>query len=231
MEGEESPNRRSKLKVLIGKAGKVIREVGKPLLADLMRGFLRIDPARKTLSIADKALVPGLNKLAEKLAPEAGVTVEPQPSGFKVGATLKGKRASALLELEQLAFARGAVTVRVRTPEGIQSEKGGLAQVFAALVARFFGGSWLGRKLFSTQLPTGVTWDGSVATVTVDLLKQGAGASELANLVAVAQVSREDGWTTFELDKAQGLQALGAYLAATLSKLAFRSPAIDPERE
>jgi hypothetical protein len=215
----------------LGIAKKTIREVGKPLLADLMGGFLRIDPARKTLSIADKAFVPGLNKLADSMAPEAGISVEPRPTGFKVGATLKGKRFSALLELEQMAFAKGAVTVSVRIPEGVRVEDGTLAQVFAALVARFFGGSWLGRKIFASQLPPGVTWDGSVAAVTVNLLKQGPVASELAVLEAVAQVSRSDDWTTFTLDKAAGLQPLQAFLVGILSKLVSRRAAIDPERE
>jgi hypothetical protein len=229
MQGKDSSDGGSRLKAFLNVAKEAISKVGNPLIADLAQGFLRVDPDQKTLSIADSILLPGLNKLANALAPQSAITVEARPSGFQVGAKMKGKRASALLELEQLVFAKGEVTVRVRTPEGVRVENGSLSQVFAALVARFFGGSWLGKKVFASHVPPGVTWDGTVATLTVDLLKQGPSATALAALEAEARVFRSDGWTTFVLDKTAGLQLLQAYLARTISKLVPRDSEADPE--
>ncbi len=182
---------------------------------------LRVDRRTKTLSICDEVLLPGLRQLAVLKAPEASVTIEPTESGFLVSALVRGKRVSSLLELKRVSYVAGEVEVEVATPEGATMEGRPVAQLFAALTSKLFGGTWLGLKLLSARLPSQLTWDGRKATLRTDLDAKGGVPPELMQLSATATVTRADAWTHFTFDTLGSLNLLFAYLLKKLLKLLF----------
>ncbi len=204
-------------------AGRAAKERAKVLLqeqvAEAVAGAFRVDKRERTLAIADKVLIPALRMLAGNLAPEAEFSIDAAPEGFRVGALLGGKRVTAVVDLARLRLQDGVVEVVVGTPKGVALAGRPVAQLFAGLVAKLFGGTWLGLKLLSAPLPSKLTWDGKTATLVTDLDPKGVVPAELKRLGASASVTKEETWTTFKLDRSEVLEVFGPFIGRVVTKL------------
>lgn len=186
---------------LLGAAGASVRR--------LAGAHVRVDGRR--LFLSDAALCRGTVALGRLLAPEACLEVTPEPDGHLVRGLADGRPVSAVLVLERLRFEGGRLAVELGTPRGIALGSQPVVGFFAAVVARLFGGTWIGRRLLSLAGPDALVWDGAHARLSVPLDGVPLVGARLVDLRAEAVVTRADGglWLAFDRDGlAQELAAL-----------------------
>lgn len=166
----------------------------------------------RTLFLSDRVITSAIRTLGDAVAPEAELRAEAEGPGYRVTGKVDEKSVSALVAFRSIRFEHGTLAVEVETRDGVDLAARPVANFFVGVVARLFGGMWLGEKLLSAVLPEGISWDGRVVRFRVNIENVGVAAKRLVSLEAAASVQRAPDGVLVELENENATSQVKAAL-------------------